>query len=160
MQNYFDFFGLPVSFYPDLEKLKSQFKANILQNHPDLNAGDLKSEQFTALNNNAFSVLRDEKKRIAYILKLNGLLDEENKATLPPDFLMEMMELNEALFELEAEEKPTFLKEIEDRNQQLWLEIRKLGQEYDSDNLEKETTLKSIEILFLQSKYLDRMLNT
>jgi molecular chaperone HscB len=56
----------------------------------------------STLNNEAFKTLSDPDKRIQYILKINGLLEEgENQGALSQDFLMEMMDINEAMMDLE-----------------------------------------------------------
>ena len=50
--NYFEFFEIPIQFYPDLALVNQIYKKNIKANHPDLNEGELNSENLTALNNN------------------------------------------------------------------------------------------------------------
>ncbi|MEY5068981.1 MAG: Fe-S protein assembly co-chaperone HscB, partial [Bacteroidota bacterium] len=54
----------------------------------------------------------DPSKRIAYILELKGLLTEDESYQLPQDFLMEMMEVNEALMELEFDSDENTLHDI------------------------------------------------
>ena len=49
---------------------------------------------------------------MAYILSRHGLL-EEGKQEIPPDFLMEVMELNEQLMELEMEPDPNVVASVE-----------------------------------------------
>ena len=47
-------------------------------------------------------LLTDFDKRVAYILTLNGQISDAEKFVLPPDFLMEMMDINEKIMELSA----------------------------------------------------------
>jgi hypothetical protein len=56
-------------------------------------------------------ILQDRDQTIKYVLQLKGLLEEEEKYQLPPDFLMEMMEMNEKLLE---EDPDDFRKEVKE----------------------------------------------
>ncbi|MDU0371329.1 iron-sulfur cluster co-chaperone HscB C-terminal domain-containing protein [Hymenobacter endophyticus] len=105
--NYFEFYGLPESFRPDVAALKRQYYALSREYHPDFHATATPEKQqeilhLATLNTNAYRILSDADQRMAYILGHHGLL-EEGKQELPSDFLMEVMELNEQLMELEFE---------------------------------------------------------
>ena len=55
----------------------------------------------SAMNNAAYKTLRNDDATMAYILKINNLLEDEEKYSLPPAFLMEVMDINEAVSEYE-----------------------------------------------------------
>ena len=98
--NYFELFGLPVSFEVDQTELNRQYIGLQKRYHPDFHAGassdDLEEVmRRSSLLNEALQVLRNPDARMRYLLQLRGQLDEEEKYTLPADFLMNMMELNE-----------------------------------------------------------------
>ena len=58
--------------------------------------------------------MRDPDLRMRYILELEGSLGEEGQNQIPQDFLMEMMEINEALMELEFDfEESAYQKSFE-----------------------------------------------
>src|SRR3954451_15689096 len=100
--NYFELYSLPVSFLPVQQQLKQKFYELSRKYHPDFYTQENESEQSEALEvssqlNKAYKVLLNPDETIKYILQLKGLLEEEEKHQLPPDFLMEMMELNEQL---------------------------------------------------------------
>lgn len=158
--NHFEFFGIPISFYPDQTALSKQFKINIIQHHPDLNEGSDDAEDFTAKNNAAFKILKTDKKRIAYILSLTKTMVEGEKSALPNTFLMEMMELNEALMDakMEGESITETLKEVTERNKQIWQEIKSIGSHADKHPESFNDALLSIKTLFLQGRYLERVL--
>src|SRR5262245_24998729 len=104
--NYFELYELPVSFTPDADAVKKQFYALSRKYHPDrfTLAGDAERAEalrMAAINNDAYKTLSNTDATMAYILKMNALLEEEEKYSLPPGFLMEMMELNEAVSEME-----------------------------------------------------------
>jgi molecular chaperone HscB len=71
--------------------------------------------------NKAFTTFQDPDKTIKYVLQLKGLLEEEEKYELPPDFLMEVLEINEELMELG--ENKTLVPNLELRISQLQEEI-------------------------------------
>ncbi|HTN45869.1 MAG TPA: iron-sulfur cluster co-chaperone HscB C-terminal domain-containing protein [Flavipsychrobacter sp.] len=104
--NYFDLYELPVSFHVDKNQVKKKFYELSKKYHPDRFSQASEEEQqevlqMAALNNAAYKTLSDEDTTMRYILKQESVLEEEEKYALPPDFLMEMMELNEAVSEYE-----------------------------------------------------------
>ncbi|WP_345238141.1 iron-sulfur cluster co-chaperone HscB C-terminal domain-containing protein [Hymenobacter saemangeumensis] len=108
MTNYFEFYGLPESFVLDEAALKRQYYAKSRETHPDFHATSSSENQAemlrqATLNTDAYRTLSDSDRRMAYILAQHGLLEEGKQEQLPPDFLMDMMELNEQLMELEME---------------------------------------------------------
>jgi len=118
--NYFELYELPESFVDEKGvSLKRKYLALSKKYHPDFHTDALDSVKgvsldYSSLNNKAYEVLRNREKRIQYVLELNGQLNEgENKNALPPDFLMEMMEINEALMELEFDFNAAALDKIQ-----------------------------------------------
>ena len=108
MVNYFELYQLPVSFHPDAAVVKSKFYELSRRFHPDRFAQATEHERaealkIAALNNDAYKTLSNPDATMSYILRLNELLEHEEKYALPPDFLMEMMELNEAISQYELE---------------------------------------------------------
>ncbi len=114
MTNYFALFELPVSFALDLAGLTRKYIALQKRHHPDFHAGAGAEEldevmQRSSMLNEGLQVLRDPDARMRHVLQLNGQLDDEEKYVLPPDFLMEMMELNE---EEDAEKRGMAIREL------------------------------------------------
>lgn len=114
--NYFEFYELPETFRPDEAALKRRYYALSREYHPDFHATESPERQreilqLATLNTNAYRTLADADQRMAYILSQHGLL-EEGKQELPPDFLMEVMELNEQLMELEFEPDPAIVEQV------------------------------------------------
>ena len=121
--DYFEFYGLPETFQPDAAALKSKYYALSREYHPDFHATASSERQqqilqLATLNTNAYRTLADADLRMAYILGRHGLL-EEGKQELPPDFLMEVMELNEQLMELQFEPDPEAVQRVEHETQAL-----------------------------------------
>src|SRR5258708_4026952 len=132
--NYFEFYGFPVRFEVDSDALKRRFYENSKKYHPDFHtrsdeAGQADAMEMSALNNEAWKVLSDPDKRMRYILEIKNMLgDESQTPPLHQDFLMDMMDINEALMELASDfdqgryEKT--LSGIQAIEQQLETEIR------------------------------------
>ena len=105
--DYFAFYGLPESFLPDEAALKRLYYAKSRETHPDFHATTTPENQAemlrqATLNTDAYRTLSHSDQRMAYLLRQHGLLDEGKQEQLPPDFLMDMMDLNEQLMELES----------------------------------------------------------
>jgi molecular chaperone HscB len=105
MHDYFAFYGLPETFVPDEAALKRLYYAKSRETHPDFHAtasAETQAQmlQQATLNTDAYRTLADADQRMAYILRQHGLLEESKQEQLPPDFLMDMMDLNEQLMEL------------------------------------------------------------
>ena len=102
--DYFALYELPQSFHPDAAAVRRQYYVLSRQYHPDRFAAAEAADyaevlRMSALNNEAYRTLGDEDRTMGYILKLNGIVEDEEAYKLPPAFLMDMMELNEAVDE-------------------------------------------------------------
>ena len=107
MDNYFELYDLPVSFFPDAAAVKSKYYELSRKYHPDRYTQADKAQQLEALtiaaqNNKAWKTLNNPDATLAYVLELHNLLQHDEKYTLPPAFLMEMMDFNEEVSEYEA----------------------------------------------------------
>jgi molecular chaperone HscB len=111
-QNYFELFGLPVSFDIDLQQLSERFRDLQRSVHPDRYANASDRERRLAVEkaaqiNEAFQTLKSPLNRARYMLQLRGVdFDNERDTHLDPMFLMEQMELREALGEVKSASDP------------------------------------------------------
>jgi molecular chaperone HscB len=128
-KNYFELFGLPVSFDINLDELAARYRELQRHVHPDkfANASDQDrrlSMQMTALINEGFRTFKDPVQRAQYLLSLRGIdLNSETDTTMNPAFLMEQMEWREELEEVaqaaKSQERLTaFANRIEQRLQE------------------------------------------
>ncbi|MET4140801.1 Fe-S protein assembly co-chaperone HscB [Pedobacter sp. UYP1] len=165
--DYFEFYKLPVSFNPDAQLVKQQFYALSKKYHPDfyINESAEKQEEvleFSTLNNKAYQVLNDPQKRLHYILELKGMLAEGENYSLPQDFLMEMMDVNEALMDLQFEPDAVKLEEIKKEIDTIaggmQQELDRLIAVFDTQNKDAEAaSLAAIKDLYYRKKYLNRI---
>lgn len=154
--NHFELFDLPVSFNFDRSKLALKYFELQKKYHPDFFVKGTEQEQEDALEissqlNKALKILKIEDETIKYVLQLKGLLEEEEKYKLPPEFLMEMMELNEELDKSSA-------KKIEALETELYQEVKPVIENYDDTKTDTAGLLKLKEY-FYKKKYLQRILD-
>jgi molecular chaperone HscB len=165
MTGYFELYGLPQSFHPDPAKVKSKYYELSRLYHPDrfAQAGDTERAEalrMAALNNDAYKTLGSEDATMAYILKQHELLKDEEKYSLPPDFLMEMMELNEAISEYEmdgdATAKENAAKMLNNLLEDWKEQAGELTDAFDAGRQDKELLLQ-VKDYYFRKKYLLRI---
>ena len=157
--NYFELFSLPEKPIVDRAVLAKKYFELQRKFHPDYHTDDTEAEQFDILElssevNKAFAIFKDEQKTIAYYLKINGFLEEEEKYKLPADFLMEMMEVNELLDDGETDKVKALIADTEAQMDMNFHQILAIC----GDKIE-EPELISIKDYYFRKKYLRRILD-
>ena len=105
LQNHFELFGLQAAFGLDVEVLEKAYREIQAQVHPDrfAHAGDAErraSMQMTTRVNEAYRTLKSPVQRAKYLLELNGVdVAFETNTAMPPEFLVQQMEIREKLEE-------------------------------------------------------------
>lgn len=162
--NYFEVFGLPISFRIDEDELRRRFYDNSKRYHPDFHTladQALQAEMLerSTLNNEAFQTLRDPNRRIHYLLKLFGLLAEEGEQEkMPQDFLLEVMEINEQLMELEFEFDASQYERVKALVQNLEDGLdQKIQPVLNSWTPEQEKILEQVRDFYFKKRYLLRI---
>lgn len=117
-QNYFTLLGQPQQFSVDISALKKRFRALQRQYHPDRYVGKTPQDQrlavqFSAHLNTAFTALGNPVQRALHMLELAGIaVDHQNSTIRDSGFLMEQMEIREALDDARAEANLTALQAL------------------------------------------------
>lgn len=118
-QNYFDIFGLPVSFDIDTAALAETYRELQRAVHPDRFSNASDRDRRVAVSraaniNEAFHTLKSPLQRARYILQLRGVdFDDQKDTSFDSEFLMEQIELREALANLKHDpEALTRLNEL------------------------------------------------
>jgi molecular chaperone HscB len=160
--NYFELFEIPVSLQVDKKYLQEKYFELQKKYHPDFFSNESQEEQAEVLErssmvNKAYKTFQNDDETIKYVLQLKELLEEEEKYQLPPEFLAEMMELNEALMEVDdssLEETETKISQLE---KHLYDEVQNIVEYYNEDRTTNEQLLQ-VKDYYFKKKYLKRIL--
>ncbi|MBS1756436.1 MAG: Fe-S protein assembly co-chaperone HscB [Bacteroidetes bacterium] len=158
--NYFELFNLPVAPTVDKSLLSKKYFELQKKYHPDFFSNNTEEEkemvvQQSADVNKAYKIFQNKEKTIEYFLQQKGLVEFDEKYTLPPDFLMEMMELNEALDENNAADIENKVKTYEEN---LYASIQAILENYE-DGITPVESLKKLKDYYFKKKYLERILD-
>lgn len=158
--DYFEYFGVARSFQPPLSVVKRVYLEKSMALHPDLNANHMdpgKMEEMTAFNNEAYNTLSKEASLFNYLLNLHGI--QLGNMALSPDFLGEMMEINEEIAEIRMEQDLQAIdlmdRELQEKKIKLRQELQPVLDAYD--NGDQEDALSAIAQYCLKSNYLKRL---
>ena len=160
--NYFELFEIPVSLSVSPKEIQLKYFELQKKYHPDFFSNADENEQSDMLEkssmiNKAFKTFKNPDETIKYVLQLKNLLQEEEKYELPPDFLMEMMELNEGLMDddiLNVEEVETKVFQVQ---KTLYDEVQNIFENY-SDDTTTDAQLLQVKDYYYKKKYLNRIL--
>lgn len=164
--DYFEFYELPVQFNPDQNAVKAKFYALSKKFHPDFYANESDEKQhevleLSTLNNKAYQTLSNAKKRLKYVLELKGIVATDEGYQLPQTFLMEMMDVNEALMDLEfdpdAQKLAQVSRDVDVIEKQLDDELNKLINQFDANADSSEELFPAIKDIFYRQKYVARL---
>ena len=165
--NYFELFGLPIGFQVDTQKLRAAFMEIQKATHPDKFVQGNPEEQETALEqsalaNKGYTLLNQKERILPYVLEILGILTPDEKYALEPDFLMEMMDVNETMMDLEFDPDAIKLEGLKAQvdlfEQSLDKELTELTTAFDTANKEAQITLlKAIKDVYYRNKYLYRI---
>ena len=161
--NYFDLFSLPISFQPDLSVVKEKFYELSRKYHPDFHNQASEEEQEDILEkaslvNMAYKVFLHPDETIKYILVLKGLLVEEEKYQLSPDFLMEVLELNEEALDVsEQADIDRLTQTIHNFKNEIYEPVKTILANYQ-EGITSEKELLQVKEYYYRKKYLTRIL--
>ncbi len=173
--SYFEFMELPIKLDIDLKALEKTFYRLSRQFHPDFYQSRPGSEQTAALAraatlNRAYDTLRDPAKRIAYLMRLSGFEQNTPKNQVPPDLMMEILELQEQLDEFQSAEESergplahqlkAGLEEMKERLEGTSGQLEVLCREYDqADEADRKTIFGKMRSIIDRSHYLRRIID-
>ncbi|MEI9944946.1 MAG: Fe-S protein assembly co-chaperone HscB [Chitinophagaceae bacterium] len=160
--NYFELFDIPVQLKVDKTGLHQKFISLSRKYHPDyfIKDGDEKMAEVMEVSaslNKAYKTFQEPDATIKYVLQQKGLLEEEEKYELPPDFLMEVLDINEQL--MDADE-PSAVGNIQSSINNLQTEIyepvKEIVEHYQ-EGVTSEKELLQVKQYYYKKKYLDRI---
>lgn len=149
-KNYFSIFNTAVTFDVDLNAIAILYRELQIKVHPDrfTNGSDLERRlamQKTSLINQAFQTLKDPVARAQYMLQLQGVeTNTETDTTMDAFFLMEQMEIREAIAEMRDQTDP--LAELNTLSVTLRAKLAQLAQQFAAE-FSKQSLDKAREIV-------------
>ncbi len=158
--NYFELFNFKMAPVIDKTHVAKKYFELQKQYHPDFYTQATEAEKEEALEissqiNKAFRIFKDEDQTLEYFLLQTGTITTDEKFKLPPDFLMEMMEINEAIGEQENEEVKNQINDfIEELNKPVASILNK-----ETTAAPKNEELEKLKIYYFKKKYLHRILD-
>ena len=165
MTNYFDLFQIPVQLQVSKEAIKQQYFALSRLSHPDYFVNGSEEEQQKALENTAqlnkaYKTFNHPDETIKYVLELKGILVENEKYDLPPQFLMQMMELNEELaeasFDSGIESKQLLLQKVQEAENEIYAPVKNIIKNY-MEGVTSESELQKVKDYYFKKKYIQRL---
>lgn len=167
MEDYYALMGLPAHYFIDEAALKGIYLQRSRDLHPDHHtqadpAHQAEMLRLSSLTNLAYRTLSQPHARLQYLLQRHGLLDHNGAdltAThLSPDFLMEMMELNEEIETATPDQKPALQARVSQLETDLTNDMHDLLRQHDTAPIaEQKPLLHSLMPIYLQRQYLFRL---
>ena len=161
--NYFELFEIPVQLKVDKTALPQKYFELSRKYHPDYfvnEAPEIRAEVLdkSAMLNKAFKTFQQPDETIKYVLQLKSLLEEEEKYELPPDFLMEVLEINEELMEMGSDKTlmPNFELRIDQLEEEIYEPVKQIVEHYQEDTT-TEKELLQVKEYYYKKKYLTRI---
>lgn len=162
--NYFELFEIPVSLKVDAGKLAKKYFELQKKFHPDYYSKESPEVQAAILEkvaqiNKAFKTFKNPDETIRYVLMEKGLLEEEEKYQLPPEFLMEMMDLNEQLAEATLDGGENLLLIIDGlagTETEIYLPVKAIVENY-KEGITSTAELLQVKEYYYKKKYLNRI---
>lgn len=163
MTDYFEWFQLPRRLDLDPGELRRRYLALSRAHHPDFHglADDQAQEQAlanTTLNNQAYRTLNDLGGRMRYLLERYGHWQEGEGGNLPGDFLMQMMEWNEAWEDAAdaPQERHRLQQELKTLQDDLLVEFAPLLAAFEAESASPQDW-QALRNLYARWVYLDRL---
>jgi molecular chaperone HscB len=160
--DYFSILNMPVQILLDEKLLRQQYLRLSREVHPDFHTlSDAASREQSLVSateiTNAYTCLKDFDARLQYILKETGMLQADEKSTLPPDFLMEMMDFNDAIMAADTDEDKSNLRaSLKDMETGI-LEAATPALSMFDDGSRTAEVMQSIKDFYMKKRYLWRL---
>jgi molecular chaperone HscB len=163
--NYFELLDLPVQLKVNKNDVRKKYLELSKQNHPDFFVNATAEEQqnvmdtFSSLNK-ALKTLSNPDETIRYVLQSKGLLEDEEKYQLSPDFLMQMMEVNEELAEIEDDTDPNqkirLQQQLNNLQKEIYEPVAHTIENYQ-EGVTSEEELLQVKDYYFKKKYINRL---
>ncbi len=157
--NYYELFQIPLSLHIDNAFLSKKYIALQKEYHPDFFTNEEDDEKELALVtsaeiNKGYKIFSNKEKTLEYFLQLKGIIVQDEKYNLPPDFLMDMMELNENLDDQDIDKNELLVN----YQQKIYDEVSDILLKENVKDLD-EIELQKLKEYYYKRKYIKRILD-
>ncbi len=159
---YFELFEIPVQLKVNTEGLTKKYFELSRKFHPDyfVNAGDeamAEALEKSAMLNKALKTFQNADETLKYVLIEKNLLQEEEKYELTTDFLMAVMDINEALMDAdEADAKDELVKKVKNLEAEIFAPVQFIIENYQEGKT-SELELLQVKDYYFKKKYIQRI---
>jgi molecular chaperone HscB len=160
--SYFELFDIPVQLQVSTQGLSKKYFELSRKFHPDYYINDSEEVQAEALEksamlNKALKTFQSADATLKYVLQEKNLLQEEEKYELSPDFLMEVMEINEAIMDAEDDgSKAGLLQKIEILETEIYASVKNSIENYQ-EGITSQAELLQVKDYYFKRKYIERI---
>ena len=161
--NYFQYYNLEERLDIDKDSLRNLFYENSKKYHPDFYTLESDETQedilsMSTINNEAYRTLIDDERRLKHLLEVKEAITANDKEELSEDFLMQMMEINEAIMdsqlgESDEEQMKSLRSEIDQLRKELKIDIEKIGGKSDLN----EADIQKLKDYYYRTRYINRL---
>jgi molecular chaperone HscB len=159
---YFELFEIPVQLQVSTQGLAKKYFELSRKFHPDYFINDSEETQAevlekSAMLNRALKTFQSKDATLKYVLQEKNMLQEEEKYELSSDFLMEVMEINEAIMDAEVyTSKSDLLEKIETLESEIYAPVKNSIENYQ-EGVTSEAELLQVKDYYFKKKYIDRI---
>jgi len=163
--NFFELFELPLALELDEILLTTKYYELNRKYHPDKFISASLDEQKLALRkssqvNQGYKILKKKQTRVRHLLELFNAAPEEGKEAMPQEFLLEMMDLNEAIMDYKLspndDSKSKIESSIDEFDNMLNNDLTHSFEHFDY-KAPSDEALEKIKKTYLKTKYLKRL---
>jgi len=164
--NFFELYEIPVTLNPDKAQVTQKYYALSRQYHPDFFSGASEEQQAEALRvssevNRAYKTFLDRDATIRYVLQTKDLLEDEEKYVLDPEFLMEVLEINESLMDIDEQDAAaieSIKMKVDELEREIYRPVEGIIEGYREGVTSTEELLQ-VKDYYYKKKYLYRILD-
>jgi molecular chaperone HscB len=164
--NYFELYDQPINLHIDKIGLKKKYFELSKTHHPDNNMAASQQQKSTIIQsmdvNDGYKILSNIDLRIKYMLVIFNSMIENEKYSLQPSFLLNVMDINEGIMDLEGstENNVGLIKDLtilfEEQFTRLQLEIEPLFT-IGNWTIDNQSLLSKLKEFYYKQKYLLRI---
>ncbi len=165
--NFYTLYNIPAAPLVDKTAVKKKYLELSRMHHPDFadstdEAGMQEALELSSSINKAYKIFNNAALSIQYYLQYKEVILEDEKYPLPPDFLMDMMDINELLEDAKANMDEAAINQIKEQietlEEDLMEEVKDILEKYTDETIDADS-LGKLKAYYYKKKYIHRILD-